>query len=330
MFCLIVASRVLHYKLHPTYRYAPATMDQEKTMAQQTVAKWQDYKYIPIQDSAAFKNSLDKLTTHLEANPIMSAAMADKLIDTVRGFIYAFSIGNYESYKDFRFPPGFKYNITPAGTNRINDYFVNLPPLRPVSYEFYDYWHVQYKTNWHPRNMPNWHSQYETNWPEYKTNRFHVPVDINEKFQRFFYDYSGRNCYSNYFSAVCFDNLIVKIDRYEHTVPRLKECQFSLTDGAMGFSFATTNFPNLVYCDLGESRFRLFDIHPTTQDILTEEKSVLCANCLIFVQIHCPEEIYKPFLVRFYWVSKPQKWLVDDVIDANFFTATNSNYLIVF
>lgn len=305
-------------------------MAQERMIAAQTIAKWQNNEYIPIRNSAEVEDSLNKLAASLEHKPMMSPMLASNLVDAIKGFIYAFSLGNVDAYRNFRFPTGFKYTITPVGTKRINDYFLRLPPLRPVSYEFYDYWHLQYLTNWHPKNLPNWHSQYETNWPQYKTNKFQVPSDINEKFQRLLFDYSGRNFYSNYFSAVCFTDLVVKIDRYEDTVPPLKECHFPPTGGALGFSFANTNFPSLVYCDLGEDRFRIFDIQPTIQDVLAKEKSVLCANCLIFVRIQCPEETYKPVLVRYYWVDKPQKWLVDDVIDANFFTATNCNYLVLF
>lgn len=301
-----------------------------RMIASNTISNWQQHQFIPIRDSGKFARSLKHLDSELQSNPMLSPMQATNLVTSIREFLCAFSLGKYDAYKYFRFPTGFTYNITPAGSNRIDDYFSSLPPLRPVSYAFFNYWQYEYKPNWHPPHMPNWRSQYESKRPEFATNKFQVPVNIKAKFQRLLYDYSWHNYYSNYISAVCFTDLVIRIAKYHDRILPLKECNFSNVGLSPGFRSVTTNFPNLSYCDFGDYHYKIFNIQPTIKNVLAKEGGVLCANCFILVRIECPHETYKPFLLRFYWVNKRSKWLPDDIIDANFFTATNSNYLVLF
>ena len=302
--CLIIAIRARH---HQSYRTVYVNPDQDSALALSTLASWQKKKYITIRDPIEFNSSLDKLLERLQHEPTLSSMQASSLVGAIKGFINAFSSGDYDSYKNFRFPAEFNYTVASNGSNRLNNYFVTIPPLRPISSKFIHYWLSQYKTN-----------------------KIQAPPDFNEKFRRFLYENSGFNYYSNYFTGVCFDDLTIKIDKYTNQVPRLSECYFSQPDGSLGFTYVTTNFPNLVYADLGENRWRIFDVKPSIQSVLLKEKSVLCASCMIFTRVQCPEETYIPFPVRFYWLNEPQKWLVDDVILANIYSSTNSNYLIVF
>jgi hypothetical protein len=286
-------------------------LSDEKLVAAKTIVAWKSKNYVSTQNPTEMNDALIKLNIKLRNDALLTTMSASNLVSEIKSFIDAFSSGNFELYKNFRLPAGFVYRVTSVGTNRINDYFVKLPLLRPFSHDFYYYW-----------------------LSLYKTNKVQTPADFGAKFQRFVYDYSGRNYYSNYFAGVAFDDLIIKIKKYANSVPPLENSRFPSEKDSGGFQSETKNFPNLIAADLGAEEgkyaFRIFDVEPTIQDILSKEREVLCADCLIFIQIKCPGETYIPFLVRFYWVNEQQQWVVDDIIDANIYTADDCDYLVVF
>ena len=210
---------------------------------------------------------------------------------------------------DFCFPSGGSNLFTKTGVSRINSYFENIPPLRPVSVEFLRYWKAKYKS---------------------ETNHFEPPAGIDEKFDIFLYENSGRDYYSNYFSAICFKEMIVSINIYSNAYPLpLRNHPFFPAEDPGGFSVKAT-FPNLGILDLGDDKYRILDRHPSIQEILAVERAVICANCFMYVRANCPGETYIPVLVRFYWAKNAQQWLVGDIITANSYTARESVYLIVF
>jgi len=307
--CLVIITRVRHK--NDVRPQGTLFASDQKLIAAKTIVAWKNKNYVSTQNPAAMNDALIRLNIKIRDNALLSTMTASNLVSEIKSFIDAFSSGDFRLYKKFRTPTGFVYRVTSVGTNRINDYFVKFPPLRPFSHDFYHYW-----------------------LSLYKTNKVQAATDFDTKFQKFVYDYSGRNYYSNYFAGVAFDDLIVKIEKYNKSIPPLENSRFPSKTDSGGFQSETESFPNLIAADLGaeEGHYasKIFDVEPTIKDILSKDREVLCADCLIFIKIECPGETYIPFLVRFYWTSERQQWVVDDIIDANIFTADDCNYLVVF
>lgn len=284
---------------------------EEKKIVEQAINEWAKMNYVSTSNAGECQSAYAELEKKLRSGGELTANQAASLVSAIKGFVDAFSVGNFQTYREFRFPPQLNYSITQAGSNRLNSYSKNFPSLRPVAPSFAENWVKQYKK---------------------KTNDSQIPVSVDDKIKNFVYDYSGHNYYSNYFSGVCFDEASITITNFLDSAPRLIYHNFlkNHEEKFVGFKLITTNFSNLRFIDLGADRFKMFEIEPSMKDLLRIHHQVLVANCLFYIHVECPDSTYVPFLVRFYLVNAPEKWVVDDVVVANSFTDTNCASLIVF
>jgi hypothetical protein len=253
--------------------------------------EWAAKKYVSLTNAAELREGLEKLNNRFLTDPNMTGEMTYYLTRSFEQFLLAFHAGTLQAYLAFRLPDGVDFVMRPEAEARIKEYFIKSPRFSPVSDEFDVYWHQRYKKG-----------------------DFIPPDDIQEKFSIYLHDFSGRNFYSNYFSGVSFDEMLIRIDVHTGSPPvPLNKYPFFPAHDPGGFSVSAP-FPNIGLLRVGH--YATFDYVMSLEAALARQRQVVCANFFLFVRVNYPVN-YKPILVRFYWAETLNRWLVEDIVDAN-------------
>lgn len=90
--------------------------------------KWKSLQFTPIEIGTPFSEIVESAVQAQIASTKLSMIEKDQLVGTVHGMLLAFSTGNYEDYKRFRFP----IQDGTFDTNRINSLYQSLIHYDPT------------------------------------------------------------------------------------------------------------------------------------------------------------------------------------------------------
>jgi len=248
-----------------------------KTQAIQENTKWADYNYLALKDST-ITNAISRfIDSHNDTTP-MSVAQKQGLNDELFSLLQAYSDGTYESYRQFRMPTGIPFE-----------------------------WKSESEAGTIDKQLDNLHL----------SERAHH-ISMDKKFIAYLVASGGNgSVYSNLFSGICLDQSRTYIRKYQGTIPGSWKSPFFTNtfvfpNGLWGLKGHTARFPNTTIFSEKAFSFIAFK-DDKIDDVLAQDGEVLVADCFLFIKRRDPYPIL-PLIARFYWDTKAERWLPDDMV----------------
>ena len=251
--------------------------------------KWSMYNYVPVTDRT-FPDHIRTFVADAAKTDQLSSNQEAHLDDSLATFFRAYSDGRYLAYKSFRFPPGIPFYWKTNKFGSMQDILRNGPKFGAPG--AYDKWYTDIKG----KNLDQ--------------------LSLDEKFQLYLNINAGDFVYSNYFSAVSFDQSRMVIFNSGGKI-----------EGPWETAFWQTNFPddNLVVVEASfpnagyfaqKERYTYIGFEDDINKMESEYGNVTIADGFFFIERPKPDPIL-PIIVRFYWDPKAMQWLPDDVVVCN-------------
>lgn len=237
--------------------------------------RWADYDYIAITyTNNVFPDSMKRLVLDSISETQLNRDQKAELIREELIFFRAYSMGTYDAYRSFRMPPGVSFVWTNSQLGSVNDVLTNYLRL-PVALG--------------DQSFP----------PEKKMEAYLTAISGN------------RTVFSNFFSAVCFDQSSMVITQYSKSIPEA------------GTRFVPTNFPavSAKFAEyvgmpdfISQKKYTSFIRFQgdSIEEIQKKFGSVIVADGYYFIKCGDSQSVL-PVVLRVYWDPNLNRWLPDDI-----------------
>lgn len=290
-----------------------------------TVTKWNQKTYVPLKPGDEIASRLQAMK--LEDGDILTIAQRATLINSVIGWFKAYSAGSKESYVSFRFPPRVPWTWKVGSLEKMSNYFVNgivfdTDFLREA-------WMRRYG---HPDNITNmlpyadsakeWTGQerrdIRVNWIKNygdgtASKTVYHPNEPFEQWQTIANEHAGTNWWSNYWTGVCVDEMIIRISKYTEVPEPLHKYPFGPIHHRSGYD-VTAPFPNMGIARMDRKSY--IDWNFNYQDLLQKQGYFITANILCMFTRSKPE-FPQPALLRLVYVNEFEQWVPMEMVNAH-------------
>jgi hypothetical protein len=305
-------------------RKKPETIHNFEVQYTNTVSNWSNKVYVPMNPFDGIIEGLSK--TKVIGTSKLTIEQSKKLTASILGWFKAYSDGNKDSYLQFRFPQGIPWKWKDGSLEKMSNYFIN--GIVFDSTELYDAWMRRYGN---PDNIVHMvpYAEAAASWSPLKTKEVRVrwiakygdgstskaalhPQEPFDEWLRIAYDHSGTNWWLNYWTGVCFDQMIISIVEYNEVPKPLHQYPFAAIHHSTGFE-ANAPFENMGIGRMDRKSYIEWEL--TYKDLLQQQGTILTANIYCFFNRAAPETP-EPALIRYVYVTQSAQWIPFEMDDA--------------
>jgi hypothetical protein len=308
-----------------TYRLATRQKEGEFDLRYtNTVSQWTNKAFISLQP---YDESRRLLLNRLDTNRSdLTSEQEESLADSIVTWWKAYSEGNRLSYLAFRLPEGAAWRWRDGSLEKMSNYFVNgtifgtaylqdewirrygNPEIIPTFVPYSDFAKTL-TTNELAEIRTRWVNKYGDGNASKSVRR---PSDPLEQWLEIARDHSGGNWWSNYWTGVSLDEMVVKIVRYTAPPQPLYKVDFGYRHKRTGYD-ADASFPNMGIGNRDKRSYMEWQF--TYADIIEKQGSVLAAN--IYAMFRRSEGYPQPALLRLVFLEPINRWVPMEFVDGH-------------
>jgi hypothetical protein len=289
-----------------------------------TVSQWTNKAFISLKP---YDQSRELLLKRLDTNNSqLTSQQKEALADSIVTWWKAYSEGNQLSYLAFRLPDGAAWQWKDGSLEKMSNYFVNGAVFATAYMQ--DEWIRRYGSpDIIPTFVPysafantlttNELAEIRTRW----INKYgdgsaskHVqrPSDPLKQWLEIARDHSGGNWWSNYWTGVALNEMVVKVVRYQAPPVPLYKFDFGYRHKRTGYD-VDASFPNM---GIGRAERKSFiEWQFTYADLIEKQGSLLTAN--IYAMFRRSEGYPQPALLRLVFVDSMNRWIPMEFVDGH-------------
>jgi hypothetical protein len=289
------------------------------------VTRWSTNVFFPLTPFPEIVTRLSKVK--MQGSDVLSEAQRAGLTDSILNWFKAYSDGNKQSYLAFRFPTNVPWHWKTNALETMSNYFTK--GIIFDSSDLRDAWMRHYGepdniTNiltyvdaarlWSPEKCKVVREHWITKYGDgTESKAAYRPRDPFEQWLTIANEQAGTNWWSNYWTGVCIDTMIIRVSIYTQEPEPLDKYPFTTINKRAGYDVEAP-FPNLGYGRMHGKSYIEWDV--TYPDLLQQQGSILMANILCFFQRDKPD-FPQPELLRLVYIEKYAEWVPFEMIDAN-------------